>query len=184
MSAAALPFRLHARGHERAGRAAVLLVLLASTGCSSTPEVPPPPCPRVGFLYGLDRFEGTADGGGSGSFTARLEGLRGGCVYEEDGVALRYTIDVRVRPRGTGLPKVVDLPYFVAVLDPDGRVLDKKVYTAHLVNDGSRPEPGVREEISQKLFGVNAERGPLYEVVIGFDLPRDRAIEQWRRRGL
>ncbi len=151
--------------------------------CASTPEPTPVRCPKVAVVYGLDTVTPVEANGETLPLEARLEGLRGSCGYDDTGLELDYSVDVVLVPAGPIDPTTVTLPYFVAVTDLGGRVIDKRVFTVRIPVEGTRPA-GSRERIGQMLEGVGPREGPGYRVLIGFELPRERAIEQWRRRGI
>ncbi|HFD15059.1 MAG TPA: hypothetical protein ENJ38_02000 [Rhodospirillales bacterium] len=190
MSSAHSPFasrgtrRRHARP-PRAARGPLLAITLAYAlaACTSTPEPAPVRCPKVAIVYGLDTVEPVEAAGRPLPAEARMEGLRGSCGYDRTGLELDYSVDIVVRARAPVDAANVTLPYFVAVSAPDGRVIDKQVFTARVELAG-RTRAGSRERIAQTLEGVGPEEGPGYRVLIGFELPRERAIEQWRRRGI
>ncbi len=176
--------RRDARRH-RAGRGPAVAVALGYllVACTSSPEPVTVRCPKVAVVYGLDAVEPLQTRGRSLPAEARLQGLQGSCGYDAAGLALDYSLDILVRPRAPLAPTSIDLPYFVAVAAPDGRIIDKQVFTARIALDGKAPT-GSRERIVQTLAGVGPDEGPGYRVLIGFELPRERAIEQWRRRGI
>ncbi len=176
--------RRRPRSRKRRG-GPVLLVALGYllVACASTPQSTAVRCPKVAVVYGLDTVAPVASNGAALPLEARLEGLRGSCGYDDAGLELDYSVDVVLVPAAPIDRTAVTLPYFVAVTDPDGRVLDKRVFTARISVEGARPA-GSRERISQRLEAVGPEDGPGYRILIGFELPRERAIEQWRRRGI
>lgn len=169
----------------RAGRGPALAVALGYflAACASSPEPVAVRCPKVAIVYGLDSVEPLETGGRSLPAEARLQGLQGSCGYDTAGLELDYSLDILVQPRAPLGPTSVTLPYFVAVSAPDGRIIDKQVFTARIALEGEAPA-GSRERIAQTLEGVGPDDGPGYRVLIGFELPRERAIEQWRRRGI
>ncbi len=176
--------RPHRRWRRGRGPIAALALGLFVVACSSTPDIPRARCPKVAFVYGLDTLSPIEQGGRTLPAEARLLGLRGSCGYEDAGLELAYSVDIIVEPTAPLDATTVELPYFVAVTAPDGTVIDKRVFTARIEIDGSGKPAGSREEIAQTLEGVGPEQGAMYKVLVGFELPRSRAIEQWRKRGI
>ncbi len=165
------------------GPALVLVLGYLLAACASTSEPPRVRCPKVAVVYGLDTVEPVEVDGLVVPAEARLQGLRGSCAYDREGLELDYSVDLVLVPVGPLERTEVPLSYFVAVTAPDGRVIDKRVFTTRVVLQGAAPA-GSRERIAQTLEGVGPEEGPGYRILIGFELPRDQAIEQWRNRGL
>ncbi len=172
------------RWRQSRSPAAVLAFGMFVVACTSTSETPPARCPKVAIVYGLDTLSPVEQGGRALPAEAQLLGLQGSCSYDDTGLELAYSVDVVVKPTAPMGPTTVELPYFVAVSAPDGTVIDKQVFTARIEIDGSGKPAGSREQIAQTLKGVGPEQGPSYRVVVGFELPRSRAIEQWRKRGI
>ncbi len=176
--------RSRRRWQRGRGPVAALALGLFAAACSSTPDTPPARCPKVAIVYGLDTLSPVEQGGRALPAEARLLGLQGSCGYDDAGLELAYSVDIIVKPTAPIGPTTVELPYFVAVSAPDGTVIDKQVFTARIEIDGSGKPAGSREQIAQTLEGVGPEQGPMYKVLVGFELPRSRAIEQWRKRGI
>ena len=65
-------------------------------------------------------------------FDARLAGLNGNCSAGRGNrsVEVRLTADFSVERGAAAQGRVVDLPWFVAILDPDGQVLGRQGFVA------------------------------------------------------
>lgn len=169
-------------GRARALRPLPLLGLLLACA-TGEPELPPPPCPRVAFIHGVEAVEDYPGASDAQRFAVRLSGIRGGCRYEQGGVSLAYSFDLLVDLLAGTAPEVLEVPYFVSVLDERGRLLDKKRFVARVGFTGGR-RAGVREHIEQRLEGADEKVGPAWRILISLDLPTERALELWRRRSL
>ena len=106
-------------------------------GCSGNDPPPPPLCPEVGIINGLEDLEQqAADGSGQLAYRAAMENLDGACKAEGGDLAVEIAIDLVVQPGPAAPAGIIELPYFVAISAPDGRVLDRQDF----VGSGHRPE--------------------------------------------
>lgn len=174
-------------GRVRGSAAALRVALLAAalSGCAfAGPAEPPPACPRVGFLYGLHAVDTLEVEGRSLPVRAELAGLNGACAYSDGGLELDYTFDLLVWPTAPVASGSLAVPYFVAVLDEQGQVVDKQRFVAQVPVGRPGDRTGVREHLRQTLEAVDGRSGPAYRIVIGFDLPPDDALARWQSRDL
>ena len=76
-------------------------------------------------------------------------------------------------------------PFFVAISDPEGRILAKEVFAADLAFDETAARVRASQEIEQRIPLRTAARGPAYAVHAGFQLTRaqldDARLEDARR---
>lgn len=154
----------------------------ALAACSGDDGPPPPICPEVGIVNGLEDLEREAvDGSGQLAYRAALENVSGGCHAEGGDLVVEIAIDLVVQP-GPAVPAgIIELPYFVAISAPDGNMIDRQDFVARVtIPDGAR-RGGVTETFSQRFLGreVGATE---YQVLFGFDLPDTEALQQYRRR--
>lgn len=171
------------------GRAArggsFLPVALLLAGCTAFgANEPPPACPKVAFVYGLHAVDALPADDSELPVRAELAGIRGRCVYGPSGVELDYTFDVLVRPGSEPPSSPIEVPYFVAVLDETGAVVDRRHFVAAVPMEGPGDRTGVREHLRQTLVRADRRTGPRYRVLIGLDLPPDAALANWRARNL
>lgn len=112
-------------------RLALLALPALLAGCGSGSESTlPPPCPQVGILRDAADLARFAPGGGTDItdmvIEARMTGVAGSCQRRSDGaveVVVRVAMEATRGPRATS--RAEQLPYFIAVTDAEGRVVDK-----------------------------------------------------------
>lgn len=167
------------------GRIALLLAIATVAGCSRQPPAPLP-CPRPAILDGAQTLERrTGPAPADFAWRATLTGIGGGCRYDGEGVQLRFALDMAIVP---GPPaaragvRTLELPWFVAVIDPSGAVVDKQTFTT----TGEVPEgPGARlstEQVEQRIAGVGPAEGPGWKVYFGFEVDPEEGLRRLRER--
>lgn len=169
----------------RQGSLGVALAALALVACSGA-EQPRGRCPDVRILAGLDTNSVYRGGMPTGApeelvYTAALQNIAGGCTYTGDGLTLSMSIDVIVDPGPAQSGPSIAVPWFVAIVGPDGTILDKQPFTATVAVDASGEPRGSREAIEQRFAQVGPDRGAAYRILFGLEVDRDEAL---RRRAL
>ena len=153
-------------------------------------DTPPPPCPRAAILdqarttslYG----EGAEHTFTNVSYELAIITLSGVCEYDVDEgrTAIRsvLTIGLEAKRGPAGEALTVELPYFVAIADPERRIIAKEVFRSPLVFT----ETGVRsqrtEEVEQIIPIPQQSFGGDYEIFVGLQLDRDQLEENLKRR--
>jgi hypothetical protein len=165
---------------RRALGACVVAGLLA--GCSGDDAPPPALCPEVGIINGLENLEQrAADDSGQLAYRAAMENLEGACRTEGGDLAVEIALDLIVQAGPAEPAGIIELPYFVAISAPDGRLLDRQDFVARVTIPSGAPRGGVTETFSQRFVG--REGGAIgYQVLFGFALPEAEALSQYRRR--
>ncbi len=157
---------------------ALLALLLA--GCSGDDTPPPPLCPEVGIINGLEDLEQPPDAAaGDLAYRAALENLDGGCRVEGDDLVVEIALDAVVQPGPAMAGGIVELPYFVAISAPDGKLLDRQDFVARVTVPSGARRGGVTETFGQRFVGRAAGAGG-YQVLFGFALPESEALRQYR----
>jgi len=86
-------------------------------------------------------------------------------------------------PRGgVGRDGPLELPWFVAVVDPSGAVIDKQTFTYRAE---APPGPGPRvtsEQIEQRIAGVAPAEGPGWRIYFGFEVDPEEGLRRLRER--
>ncbi|MCS6778221.1 MAG: hypothetical protein NZ555_00770 [Geminicoccaceae bacterium] len=115
-----------------------------------------------------------------------MTGFGGGCRYEGEGVRLRYAIDIAIVPGPAALAAgggELVVPWFVAVADPSGAILDKQIFELRTeAPQGPGPKLLV-EEVEQRIAGVGPGDGPGWRVYFGFDIGAEEGLRRLRERG-
>lgn len=132
-----------------------------------------PSCPEVGLLAeaaGLSHFGVAPAQPDNLHYQASLRFVDGSCRFEQGHVQLDYAVDVLLRPGPRLTQNRVDLNYFVAVVSPDGSILQRQRFHAPLILNGGEARLGTREQLSQRLPIARPEEAAQYKIVIGFEL--------------
>ncbi len=167
-------------------RSAGLAATLAVVGCAAPPPPAPLPCPRAAILDGAQTVERRIGAGPIDfAWRAAITGVTGGCRYDDRGVELRHLLDLAIVPGpralATGETRVA-LPWFVAVVDPSGAVVDKQVFTLETpLPEGPQPRL-VSEQLEQRIAAVRPEEGPGWRIYFGFELDPEEARRRLRER--
>lgn len=113
-----------------------------------------------------------------------MTGFGGGCRYEEGDVVLVYALDIALVPGPAAMQESapVSLPWFVAVADPTGTIVDKQLFELR----SEAPLPGrpklVVERLEQRIRGVSPTEGPGWRIYFGFELDPEEARARLRTR--
>jgi hypothetical protein len=161
----------------------VALALALPAGCARKPPEALP-CPRPAILDGAQTLE-RRSGPGPADFAwrATLTGFGGGCRFEADATVIRLALDLAVvaGPRATP-GAAIEVPWFVAVADPSGRVIDKQGFTTR-VEPAAGPGPRLlSEQIEQRIQGVGAAEAPAWRVYLGLEVEPEEGLRRLRER--
>ena len=153
-------------------------VLLTVAACSGSSAPPAPLCPKVGIISGLEHQEHTAEDGQT-LYRAAMENVDGACTTEGGDLVVEIAIDVVVQPGPALSQTLLELPYFVAISEPGGALLDRQDYVARVEVPRGARRAGVTEGFRQRFVGREAGANG-YEVLFGFTLPEAEAMRQFR----
>lgn len=150
---------------------------------ASSADGPPEDCPSVEVLPDtrsityFDDPEGKANGKMIAS--ASLVDIRGGCDYAPNGVSvdidmiMKGKITHRGRYEGRDdLEAFMTFPYFVAIMGPDGKLIDKKIMATAMRFKPKVDDLDHAEKITQTIPLPDITQGPKYTITIGFQLNR------------
>lgn len=160
-----------------------LLPILVACGSSKSDDdetaqdkkKPLPICPQVAIIHELDtlRDYGTEKPDPSQLVAvARLQMVNGDCEYKKDGIDIAFDLDM-IAARGPRLGgNRSEFPFFLAVVDPDQDVLNKDVLTTKFKfgDDSKSVEKTENLHVFIPLPKQKRDKGPLYQVLIGFQL--------------
>ncbi len=119
------------------------------------------------------------------TFEVGIPSLSGICEYDFDegrvrvGSVLTIGIEAKRGPAGQG--ETVEVPYFVAVVDPEQRILAKQIFRPRLTFVESGIRARTVEEIEQ-IFAVGPDYvGEDYEILVGLQLDHGQLEENLKR---
>jgi hypothetical protein len=164
------------RDRVTAALTALAFAALMLSGCSSDKKVDIT-CPKIMPAPNADKIALFAPGGHAAKDVVvggRITDLEGKCVREKLGVTLNAQIEFYAQ-RATMDIKAATFPYFVALVDPDGRLLTEEAFTLpvpFLPAESYRIMPA--EKITVHLPVKNQEAGSAYTVLVGFQLTPDQ----------
>lgn len=158
-------------------KALAAILLVAGLGACASAESSLP-CPEVALLDGVDRMTRFRDGEGRDltdvEFEATMRGVSGTCDYESGGVDVLTRLEIEVR-RGPaiGPGRSASFDFFVALLDPSETMIAKEVFHTEVPFEGNLGRVFDIEELEQVVPLPDVNRGPLYSVLIGFQLTEE-----------
>ena len=166
---------------------AAFVAVLSTGACGFFDGTPPPPCPEVALLANTERLVQFRPGPGRDIIDivteAQITNLRSACEYEDFRVDVNAAFEI-IATRG---PKAgtasVTIPFFVAVVRPDGRVVAKKVFESKVDFPKGRRRVGLRESVEERVPLSSQTLGRDYQILVGFQLTPDQLeYNQLRRR--
>jgi hypothetical protein len=132
-------------------------------------------CPNVGVL----RDAGTAR---SDAGVAILSGILANCAYDDDNVTIAANLIITGRAAEGGSADAIPVTYFVAVTDPDRKIISKKTFTTTVPLSGGSGQ--VEEKLTQVIPAPRTMDARWYEMLVGFQLsPEDVAANRAANEG-
>lgn len=143
-------------------------------------------CPRVGVLADaadLTRFRGSGNDLTDMVIDAKVVGVAGSCDLVRRATQVDIAITIQAT-RGPAAPaRVLDVPYFVAVMDRDGAILDKQVFQARFEFPPNRSTARLTgEQVRLVLPTPEGVRGRDFAVSVGLQVS-ETELALNRRRG-
>jgi len=112
---------------------------------------------------------------------ASLTDVRGGCEYSDDGVVVDIDMLMQGHISDKGryegrrdLEAFMTFPYFVAVMDPDGKMIDKKIMATAMRFKPEIDDLDHAEKITQTIPLKDIGLGSKYTITLGFQLNRQQ----------
>ncbi len=159
-------------------------------GCGAFDSSPPPACPRAAIVDEAKAAPYYRAGKGRDitdiAFEVGILSLSGICEYDESdgrtrlGSVLTIGIAAKRGPASEG--ESVEVPYFVAVVDPTGHILAKEVFRPRLVFEESGIKAQLIEEVEQIIPVGPLFAGPDYQILVGLQLDRDQLTDNLKRK--
>ncbi len=166
---------------------ASVLLSTAVTGCTLFGDVvPQPPCPRVVVVGDAQKVIQFRPGPGRDltdiRFEAQIVGLAPVCEYDEEGyVDADVTIGMAFVRGPAAETNVSNYEYFVAIANPAGNIIAKKVFPVSVQFTGALLRVGGAEEITQRIFYAPEPDASQHRIFVGFQLTKEQ-LEYVRSR--
>lgn len=130
-------------------------------------------CPRADVASQVGSIILPVDTGDSVGYHAKLTDLTGTCDIGDDSASVTLKVTINVGAEGGGAPdKKFDLPYFVAVLDPNDHIVAKEELTnAVELTEGKSSSTDTLEETIPLAEPETASR---YHIIVGFQLTQEQ----------
>jgi hypothetical protein len=154
---------------------ASLSVLVPLTACS-TPDINQlaQACPELAILAQASEVTKLLPGGQTRDdvvLSAEMLPATMACDYElgDPEVTVELSVPISIR-RGPAAGEPQTLNYFVAVADPDGNIISKRLFSRNVPADNA-PVTRVTEFVNGTRIGLPQNRQPFeYQVLLGFQL--------------
>lgn len=153
----------------------------AASNVAHTPGVPEG-CPVVDVLpdtRSITYFEGDSPAPNAMTARASIKEIRGGCEYLDDAVVVDIdmimdgVITDKARYEGRkDLEAFMTFPYFIAVMDPQGNMIDKKIMATAMRFPANSNDLAHAEKITQTIPLSDIGLGSHYTIATGFQLTR------------
>lgn len=155
----------------------------SAAAAGPAPANAPKECPGVEVLpdtKSITYFD-DPEGKPSGELIARaaLSDIKGGCDYTSSGVVVDIDMIMQGKITDKGryegrkdLEAFMTFPYFVAVMDPDGKMIDKKIMATAMRFKPEINDLDHAEKITQTIPLSDITKGPQYTITVGFQLNR------------
>lgn len=172
-----------------ASAGALVLAGLALSSCFNRP--PPPPCPeavRVHDAGYVARFDGAGRDLTNMVFEAELIAVEVRCeidVDEDDGkaeVGLEVLVTVQAAQGLAGRVDEARVNYFVALADPERKVLVREVFDMAVPFKGNRTKSAVEDILESELIVPASARAADYKVYVGLELTPEEVEYNRSRR--
>lgn len=167
--------------HRRLGHLALALALLAGlAGCGGNKTVSVLTCPQVLLVDSARHYAEYAPGKGTDltdvRFDAKISDVQWQCSFltkkNQVDMDVRFAVRALMGPAATS--KKARFPYFVAVADPEGKILAKQVFGINIAFPGNAIEIGHIESVYQKINYTDIAKVSDYTVYIGFQLTHEQ----------
>ena len=141
-----------------------------------------PICPQVAVVRSLETFRDFGHETPAANqlvSAAKLTGIEGDCSYTDEGIDVAFNVNI-VAKRGPRLGgRHVTYPYFVAVVDPDGKILNKNQMAAEInfASDEQTANDAEALHVFIPLTKKKRSNGPYYRVLAGFQLSPEQEAQ-------
>lgn len=154
-----------------------MLLLTALSGCSSS-LTESAVCPSVKFVDGLDRmtfFKGSLKPKPSNRlFSSQMRGLGVKCDFSRDGANIEASFKIVSRWADIKKEKMAEITYFVAAVDPGGRILAKENFNLKIPFSNRNSEILQKQAVTPFFPKLLSSDFSGYKLLIGFQLTKSQ----------
>lgn len=137
-----------------------------------------PPCPQTGLISGVSTMTLFYPGGGQeqGDIVSRaaIVDYKGECKYSKGHLDLDLDLSIYAELGHEGVKeprqKMQHYPYFVAILDPNEKILLRKSFNAEIAFGATENSGATVESLRQSIPMGNPSDAAKYKVLFGFQL--------------
>ncbi len=128
-------------------------------------------CPQIGILKeASDKI--FKDSNGDDSIFIEISDFRGSCSFKEGDGQKIAKIDLNLTffaegNQNTVLDQNFSFKYFIAILAPNEKILNKKIFQSEMELDLESKIASISEEITQKIPVTNFKDAKNYKIVFG-----------------
>lgn len=155
-----------------------LVALAACAGDKDKDKVDlPRHCPQVAIFRDLDKVEDYGrDMPDSSTLVAlaAMKGIEGECKYKEEGVDITFTLKMGAEKGARLGGDQVSFPYFLSIVKPDDKIMDKEVLTANFQFPSGKTTARLEEALHVFIPLKEGEDASPYRVLAGFQLSEEQ----------
>jgi hypothetical protein len=165
--------------------AALGLALLVA-GCTHKPE---PACPEGVIPIDASRITVFRDGSGRDLTdvlsAGNIQNILIQCRYDKNAVDIyNFQIAMTADRGAADRSKAADYEYWVAIVDPDRKILVRKTYNQHFDFAGNLTHVGVvASDFELRIPMKDVMKAPDYQIIVGFQLTPDQLAWNRSQRG-
>jgi len=164
-----------------------ILLLAVLTSCSNKPlgiEV----CPDVAFLDGLDQMtffkDETSADISNVLFSSKMKQLVFDCSFSAEGADVEVIFTTESRLALAKKETLVEVAYFIAAVNPDGKILTKRVFNIDIPFSPKKLTVIQEETVSPFFPRRSGNDFTGYKVLIGFQLTKNQVNFNLRNKRL
>ena len=103
------------------------------------------------------------------------------CEYDDNAVNSELSLQILLAKGPAWHEEALSLPYFIAIVDRNDRVLDKRVFNSKVGFPEGRRRATIVDTLEQRIPISGQETGDRYRIMVGFQLTRAQLQDQLKR---
>lgn len=163
----------------------LVVVAVSVSACGIFTKKKQPPCPRVSVLKDAQRLVTFKPGGGNDLSAmlneVRLVAVRAKCSYRRDEVEVDMALTINARRGPADTTRKAPARYFVAIMDPSGRVIAKRVFDVTLTFPVNIDSGGLTDNLVQRIPIPKGQSAASYTIIAGLQMTAEE-LKMSRRR--